>query len=194
MKDLKEKQDMMSDEKIIELYWDRDERAISETDRKYGRYLYAIAYNIVHDHPDCEECLNDTYLEAWGKMPSDRPTFLGAYLSKIVRCLSINRFRSSHREKRGGMGQIIEELKDCIPDVHDVSEELENRLLRDTLNKFILSLDEEKRFVFVRRYFYSDSIEDISRRTGMSIAKIKTMLHRTRRELKTLLEKEELFL
>jgi RNA polymerase sigma-70 factor (ECF subfamily) len=184
----------MEDYQIVELYWARSEAAINESHTKYGRMLFGISFSLLSSREDSEECLNDTYLEAWGKMPSDRPTFLGAYLSKIIRYLSISRFRSSHREKRGGMGQITEELKDCIPDSYDVSEELENRLLRDTLNKFILSLDEEKRFVFVRRYFYSDSIEDISHRTGMSIAKIKTMLHRTRRELKTLLEKEELFL
>ena len=93
-----------------------------------------------------------------------------------------------------GIGQMTEELRECIPDTWSVTSEYENRRLRDTLNKFILSLSEEKRFVFVRRYFYSDSIEDIAKRTGMSVAKIKTMLHRTRRELKILLEKEELYL
>lgn len=184
----------MEDHQIVELYWKRSETAIGESDKKYGRMLFGISLSLLSSREDSEECLNDTYIEAWNKMPSDRPTYLGAYLSKIIRCLSVSRFRSMHREKRGGMGAITEELTDCIPDTASVSAEYENGRLRETLNRFLLSLSEEKRFIFVRRYFYSDSIEDISRRTGMSTAKIKTSLHRIRKELQTLLEKEELFL
>ena len=173
----------MEDYQIVELYWARSEAAINESHNKYGRMLFGISLSLLSSKEDSEECVNDTYLEAWRKMPSDRPTFLGAYLSKIVRCISVTKFRSAHREKRGGAGQLTDELKDCIPDTWSVTSEYENRRLRETLNKFILSLPEDKRFVFVRRYFYSDSVEDISKRTGMSIAKIKTMLHRTRKEM-----------
>ena len=184
----------MEDYQIVELYWERSEKAISESDKKYGRMLFGISLSLLSSREDSEECVSDTYLEAWNKMPSDRPSYLGAYLSKIIRCMSVSRFREKHREKRGGLKQITVELTECIPDGFDPAAEYENGRLRSLLNDFLLSLSEEKRYIFVRRYFYSDDIASIAIRTGMSEAKIKTTLHRIRKELGILLEKEGLFL
>ena len=105
----------MEDHKIVDLYWQRSENAIKETSTKYGRMLDGISYSLLSSREDAEECVNDTYLEAWNKMPDDRPAYLGAYLSRIVRCISIDRFRASHRQKRGEAVELTDELADCIP-------------------------------------------------------------------------------
>ena len=104
----------MEDHKIVDLYWQRSENAIKETSTKYGRMLDGISYSLLSSREDAEECVNDTYLEAWNKMPDDRPAYLGAYLSRIVRCISIDRFRASHRQKRGEAVELTDELADCI--------------------------------------------------------------------------------
>ena len=182
----------MEDSKIIDLYWARKEQALAETDAKYGSYCRTIARNILRNFEDTEECVSDTWLQAWNRMPQDRPAYLGAYLVKIVRALSISRFRSLHRQKRGGAGCLTDELTDCIPDGSDLQAEYENGRLAQTINRFVQSLDEEKQRVFVRRYFFSDSIEEISASMGIGKSKVKTMLFRLRGELKSVLEGEDL--
>lgn len=180
----------MEDYQIVDLYWARSEQAIRESDQKYGRMLTHLSFSMLSSSEDAEECVNDTYLEAWQRMPEDRPAYLGAYLSKIVRCLSVDRFRAAHRQKRGGMGQILEELTDCIPDGNTPMQELENRELAQVLNRFLEELGEEKRRMFLRRYFYSDSTRQIAERLHVSEGKVKTALHRMRNELRERLEKE----
>lgn len=180
----------MEDYQIVDLYWARSEHAIRETDEKYGRLLQSISYSLLSSREDAEECVNDTYMEAWQRMPEDRPIYLGAYLSKIIRCLSVDRFRATHRQKRGGMGQILEELTECIPGGESPQEAYENRELARVINGFLEDLDEEKRRMFVRRYFYSDSVEAIANRLKVSVSKVKTMLFRLRGELKRRLEEE----
>ena len=180
----------MEDYQIVDLYWARSEHAIRETDEKYGRLLQSISYSLLSSREDAEECVNDTYMEAWQRMPEDRPIYLGAYLSKIIRCLSVDRFRATHRQKRGGMGQILEELTECIPGGESPQEAYENRELARVINGFLEELDEEKRRMFVRRYFYSDSVEAIANRLKVSVSKVKTMLFRLRGALKRRLEEE----
>ena len=180
----------MEDYQIVDLYWARSEHAIRETDEKYGRLLQSISYSLLSSREDAEECVNDTYMEAWQRMPEDRPIYLGAYLSKIIRCLSVDRFRATHRQKRGGMGQILEELTECIPGGESPQEAYENRELARVINGFLEDLDEEKRRMFVRRYFYSDSVEAIANRLKVSASKVKTTLFRLRGELKRRLEEE----
>lgn len=180
----------MEDYQIVDLYWARSEHAIRETDEKYGRLLQSISYSLLSSREDAEECVNDTYMEAWQRMPEDRPIYLGAYLSKIIRCLSVDRFRATHRQKRGGMGQILEELTECIPGGESPQEAYENRELARVINGFLEELDEEKRRMFVRRYFYSDSVEAIANRMKVSVSKVKTTLFRLRGELKRRLEEE----
>ena len=180
----------MEDYQIVELYWQRSESAIDETAQKYGGMLARLSHSLLDSSEDAEECVNDTYLAAWNQMPEDRPSYLGAYLARIVRCLSINRFRAAHRQKRGTAQTLTDELMACIPDGTDPQKEYENGLLAASLNRFLGALSEEKRRIFVRRYFYADSIGDIADGMGMSVAKIKTTLFRLRADLKNHLEKE----
>ncbi len=180
----------MEDYQIVDLYWSRSETAIAQTERKYGRMLTSISVNLVPTFQDAEECVSDTYLAAWNSMPDERPVYLGAFLSKIVRRISINKYRDSHASKRGGAGELIDELTDCIPSDYSLESEYDNKRLAEALNTFLLSLDEQKRYVFIRRYYYSDSISDVAKLTGASEGKIKTLLFRVRGELRKFLEKE----
>ena len=131
----------MEDYKIVDLYWARNEQGIAESDRKYGRILRSLSYSLLSSHEDAEECVNDTYLDAWNAMPTARPTYLGAFLSKITRRISIDRFRADHRQKRGGMGAILEELSDCIPSPDTVERDYENKRLTHTLEAFLAKQD-----------------------------------------------------
>jgi RNA polymerase sigma-70 factor (ECF subfamily) len=132
----------MNDDAIVELYWQRDESALAVTQEKYNAYLMKIARNILNNSEDSEESVNDTYLAAWNAMPTDRPTYLGAFLSRITRNLSIDRYRKSHRDKRGGMENLLEELTECVPDTNSVQKEYENGMLADALADEA-ALDEE---------------------------------------------------
>ena len=184
--------DQMEDFKIVDLYWERSERAISETRTKYERMLSGISYSLLRSYEDAEECVNDTYLSAWNSMPSDRPIYLGAYLSKIIRALSIDKFRSKHSKRRGGFEELCEELDECIPDPSSIQAQYENGQLARAINRFIAELPEEKRVIFIRRYFYSDSVEQIAKRMGFTSSKVKTSLFRMREELRQILEKEDM--
>ncbi|MBO5930802.1 MAG: sigma-70 family RNA polymerase sigma factor [Clostridia bacterium] len=178
----------MEDYKIVDLYWERKERAIAETEKKYGKMLHSLSYSLLSSHEDAEECVNDTYLGAWNAMPSARPMYLGPFLSKITRRLSIDRWRRDHREKRGGVLEMVEELTDCIPDSSTPAEEFERGRLRGEINEFLRTLTEEKRVIFVRRYFYAQPVTLIAKEIGVSEAKVKVVLHRLREQLKLRLE------
>ncbi|MBP3370163.1 MAG: RNA polymerase sigma factor [Clostridia bacterium] len=180
----------MEDYKIVELYWARSESAISETKVKYERMLSGISYSLLGTEEDVEECVNDTYLSAWNQMPTDRPIYLGAYLSKIIRALSISRFRSQHRQKRGGLENLCEELDECIPDNCSIEEQYNNDRLTETINRFLEALPEQKRVIFVKRYFYSHSVEQIAKQMRLSPSNVKTSLYRMRESLRQLLEEE----
>jgi len=182
----------MTDEKIIELYWERSEAAIEETDRTYGRYFRSVAYGILWDEEDAKETVNDTYLKAWNSIPPERPNYLKAFLARITRQLSINRLEQNTAKKRGA-GQyelILDELAECIPD-HDNGEDIADMTaLRDTLNRFLRSLPSESRSVFIRRYWHTQPITVIAEECGMSESKVKAMLMRTRNKLKKILNEE----
>lgn len=182
----------MDDGKIVDLYWARDEKAITESQRKYGRMLSSLSYSLLSSYEDAEECVNDTYLDAWNAMPEARPEFLGAFLSKITRRISIDRFRAKHRERRGGMNEILSELDECIPSEDRVERQYENMLLRDEINDFLYSQPKEKRVMFVLRYFYSKSVSEIARQISVGESKVKTTLFRMRKELQERLEEKEL--
>ena len=182
----------MEDYKIVDLYWERSEDAIVETRHKYERMLSGISYSLLNSSEDAEECVNDTYLQAWNQMPTDRPIYLGAYLSKIIRALSISKFRSQHRKKRGGFENLCSELDECIPDSCSIEEQYQSGRLTEIINRFLRELDEEKRVIFVRRYFFSDPVDVIAKRLGISVSKVKTSLHRTREELRRVLGEEEI--
>lgn len=182
----------MEDYKIVDLYWARDESAIAESDRKYGRMLNSLSYSLLSSREDAEECVNDTYLDAWGAMPEARPTYLGAFLSKITRRISIDRYRAIHSDRRGGVENLCSELTECIPDTSTVGEEYESSRLREELNSFLYSCSNEKRAMFILRYFHSMSTLEIAARLSVSESKVKTTLHRLRRDLQKFLEEQEL--
>ncbi len=182
----------MDDRRIVDLYWARDEHAILESDKKYGRMLHSLSYSLLSSREDAEECVNDTYLDAWGAMPTARPEFLGAFLSKITRRISVDRFRKKHREKRGGIDNLTAELSECISGGRTPSEEYDDKRISEQLNEFLYGQPKEKRVMFVLRYFYSSSIDDIADRLGISESKVKTTLFRMRAELKERLEEQEL--
>ncbi len=182
----------MNDNEIIELYWQRSETAISATDKKYGKYCRTISYNILHNSEDSAECVNDTYLHAWKSMPPRRPEKLSAYLGKITRNLSLNRFRRYAAEKRG-FGQtelVLSELEECIPSVQCVEQAFDETVLVEAINRFLREQPEQKRNIFVHRYWYMHPIRHIAETFGMSESKTASLLFRMRNELKAKLEKE----
>lgn len=182
----------MEDEKIIELYFERNESAISETAEKYGNYLYKIAFNILSDKEDSEESVNDTYMSAWNTIPPEKPNVFSAFLSKITRYISLNRYRAKKTEKRGG-GEIdvaFEEIEQCVPDKSDIYDEIETKELAKMISDYLKNLPETERKIFVCRYYYLDSLSDISKQFGFSQSKIASMLHRTRKKILSHLEKE----
>lgn len=182
----------MDDFQIMELYWQRSEEAIVQTEEKYGPYCYAIARNILETPQDTQECINDTWLAAWNAMPPRRPKILATFLGKITRNLSLDRWRSLHRQKRGG-GEValaLEELEGCLSSGDTPEDQLQRKELSQAINAFLATLPQSERQVFLCRYWYLDPIGQISRYTGFSQSKIASMLHRTRKKLAEYLEKE----
>ena len=184
----------MEDSQIIELYFKRKEEAIQETDTKYGSYCFSVAENILHNTEDSEECVSDTWLAAWNTMPPQRPTVLRMFLAKITRNLSFNRFHAEKAKKRGG-GEIhfvLDELAECIATESDTESEYMAKELEQSIRLFVRNLPEREGNVFVRRYWYLDSLADIAKNTGFSGSKVASMLFRLRGRLKKQLIKEEL--
>lgn len=184
----------MDDNGIIRLYWDRNDQAIRATTEKYGHYCKAIAKNILNSEEDAEECVNDTYLNAWNSMPTHWPEQLAAFLGKITRNLSFNKYRHNHAEKRGGgeMALVLEELADCVSDVDDVEKTIDRQELIKAIDRFVRNLPIEKRNLFVRRYWYADSVSDIASGSGMKQGTVSKTLERTRKQLKGIWQKEVL--
>ncbi len=185
----------MEDTHIVALFLKRDECAIRETDRQYRAYLMHIARHILCSRQDAEECVNDTYLRAWNAIPPHEPTRLSAFLGKITRRLALDRYAARTADKRGGntIPVLLDELQDCLPDpTSDIV--TDTLVLRDALNRFLRHLSPESRRIFVRRYWYCDSVRDIAQAFGGSESRIKMNLLRTRRELKLFLESEEICL
>ncbi len=181
----------MDDKQIIELFMERSETAISQTEKKYGKYCYRIACNILNNEQDSEECVNDTYLRAWNAIPPKEPNNLATFLGKITRNLALDRHKYNNREKRGS-GQTVlalDELDQCLPAEKDVEEAVTDRELAAALNSFLAGLPGKKRQVFVRRYWYLSPISEIAKDYAMSQSNTKVMLLRTRKELKSHLEK-----
>ena len=179
----------MTDEKIVSLYWERNERAIAETELAYGRYFHAVAYGILSNHEDAKEMKNDAYLRAWNSIPPTKPRSLKAFLTRIVRQLSLNRLEYKNAEKRIQNTLALDELYDCIGSDGQGSVE-DEVILCDFLNRFLRSLDEVNRIVFLRRYWYLCSVEDIAQGMGFSEGKVKSMLFRIRKKLQKQLQKE----
>jgi len=182
----------MDDNVIVDLYWQRDEFAISETGKKYGSYLTKVAYNILADLEDSRECVNDTYLKAWNSMPMHKPNVLSTYLGKITRQISIDVFRKRKAKKRWCSEYAISlsELEECIPSGNDLEQDFEGAVLAEAINRWLRTLPQEARNAFVGRYYFMDSTKAVASYCNMSESKVKSLLYRTRIELKTYLEKE----
>lgn len=179
----------MDDAAIIELYWARSESAVERTQEKYGARCQSIARNILRSESDSEECVNDTYLRAWESMPPERPAKLGAFLARITRNLALDRLKRRASQKRGG-GQFelaLSELEQCLPSAGDPADGL---ALRELLDRFLASLNTDARVIFLRRYWYMLSVEEIARGLGASRSKVKSSLMRSREKLRAMLEKE----
>ena len=182
----------MEDEKIVALYEERSEEAIAASSQKYGRYCHTIAYNVLYSEEDAEECVSDTWLRAWGAIPPARPESLKAFLGKITRNLALDRYDAAKAKKRGGgeTETAIDELSEILPDESPQSQALEELELTEILNDFLKTLSPEKRKIFMRRYWYMDSVKEISQMYGISESNVKIILFRCRGELKTVLTKE----
>lgn len=175
----------MDDVKIVQLYWDRNEQAIPVTANKYGNYCTSIAINILGNREDAEECVNDTYMNAWNSMPPHRPNILSAFLGKIVRNLSIKRYKHNTADKRGG-GQttvVLDEIAEFVSDTDSVEKEIDHRELVKAIDSFLDRLPTDKRSIFVCRYWYFDSVSDIANRFVMTENNVSVTLNRLRLKL-----------
>ena len=184
----------MDDKAILDLYWSRSEKAISETDAKYGAYCFCIAYNILNNREDSEESVSDTYLAAWNSMPPKRPAVLSAFLGKITRYISLDHWKKRSRLKRGG-GEIdlcLEELQDCVSGQSSAEDAIIRKETLAAVNRFLSTLSETERKVFLCRYWYLDSVKDIAERFGFSPNRTSVLLRRIRQKLNMYLTKEGL--
>lgn len=182
----------MEDRDIIDLFWQRQDIAISAVDEKYHSYCEKIAYNILENREDAEECVNDTWLKAWGTIPPNCPENLAAFIGKITRNTALNYLRDKSRKKRSN-GQVelaLVELEECVPNAQTIELEIESRELSKAINRFLAGLPEGERNVFVCRYWYMEPISEIAKHAGSGEGKIKSMLFRTRKKLKNYLKKE----
>lgn len=175
----------MEDEKIVQMYWNRDKNALTATSEKYGSYCLSIARNILGNHEDAEECVSDTYLHTWNSIPENRPEKLSTYLGRIVRNLSFNLYKKNRREKRGAgqISMVLEELAELIADPAGTEDTWNCKLLSEEINSFLSKLDAEKRMIFVCRYWYADSVKDIAERFNMTEGNVSVILNRLRKKL-----------
>lgn len=176
----------MDDDKIVCLYWNRDETAISATAEKYGKYCTAIAQNIIGKREDAEECVNDTYLHAWNSIPPHKPKILSSFLGKITRNLAYDKYKYNTADKRGGtaISDVLDELAELVSDHEDVEDSLYEQELVSAIDAFLSTLSVEKRIIFVSRYWYTESISDIAVRLGKKEGTVSMTLNRLRSQLR----------
>jgi len=182
---MKERWELMDDSKIVQLYWDRNEQALTATSDKYGNYCISIAKNILGNKEDAEECVNDTYMRAWNSLPPHRPNILSTYLGKITRNLSFNLYKRNTADKRGGgeVPVVLDEIVDLVSDTDDVEKEIDRRELVKAIDDFLGKLPADKRSIFICRYWYFDSISNIASRFGMTNNYVSVLLNRLRLKL-----------
>lgn len=186
----------MKDTDILDLYWARDERAIAETQNSYGKYCYSIAWHILYDKEDSDECVNDTWFRAWNAIPPDRPGKFALFLGKITRNLSLDRWKGKRTMKRGGgeTAAALDELAECVPDGQNIEDTIVAAELERMINDFLHTLPEKDCNVFLRRYWYVEEYSEIAKRYDMNLNTVKTSLFRTRVKLREYLEREGIVL
>ena len=182
----------LSDEQIIELYFAREERAIAETDKKYCQYLHTVAYSILANDQDAEECLQDTYLRVWHAIPPQRPSIFHAFLAKITRNLSLNRLKTANRQKRvpSEASVSLQELEECVSDEDSLARQLQSAAIARAINRYLDGVSDRRMYVFISRYFYALTIPQIAKRLSCSASSVNRELAEIRRELRIELEKE----
>ena len=181
----------MEDAQIVELYWQREEQAIRETDAKYGSFCLKIALNLLSVREDAEETVNDTWQEAWNSMPTQRPTLLRPWLGRVVRNLSIDRWRRDHARKRfDGLTVLLEELEECVPAPRTVEQEIETAELGRIIDRWLGTLGKEDRTLFVRRYWNGETLKDLASGFGIPAKRLAGKMFRLRQSLRTVLEQE----
>lgn len=180
----------LMNDKILDLYWQRDERALEMTADRFGGYCYAIAFRLLGNAEDAEECVNDTYQAAWDSIPPNHPENLAAYLGKLSRRISMKIWRKRDAAKRGKgeMTLSLEELESCIPSSFSMDTQIDKFVLKDTINRYLAGAPRLEREMFVCRYYYGYSVGDLCHKYGFSKSKVESMLHRTRRKLRSVLE------
>jgi RNA polymerase sigma-70 factor (ECF subfamily) len=182
---------ILEDTEIIDLYWERSERAISETDKKYRDRCLYVARSVLNDISDAEECLNDTYLTVWNRIPDERPKYFSSFLYKIIRNHSLNRLRYINgKQRKRDISFSIDELEECVSGSDDVEEKYDESELVNAINEFLENLRTDRRYIFVRRYWYLDSITDIADNCSMSTDNVMAVLSRTRKKLKEHLKRK----
>ena len=179
----------MDDAKIVQLYWDRDEQAIPATADKYGNYCTSIAWNILGNREDAEECANDTYMYAWNSMPPHRPNILSVFLGKLTRNLSLNRYKQNTADKRGGgeVPVVLDEIAELVSDTDSIEQEVDCKVLVKAIDAFLDRLPSVQRSIFICRYWYFDSISGLALRFGMTEGHVSVTLNRLRRKLRNYL-------
>ncbi len=182
----------MEDQHIVELYWQRSEEAIAQTQCKYGSFCLGIAANLLGNGEDAKECVNETLFQAWNLIPPQRPEKLRPWLGRIVRNISISLWRKNHRQKRyNGLDQTLSELEDSIPSSVDIQREIEGAELGEQISRWLSRLSREERILFVRRYWYGVSLGALAEESGFPAKKLAQKMYRLRQSLKSFLEKED---
>ena len=185
----------MEDSKIIDLFFERSEDAIIQTDKKYGKYCYAIAYNILYSEPDSEECVNDTYLRVWETIPPQNPNAFPAYIGRITRNLALNRLEYNKSKKRdSSFDALLDEMQEMIPDESADPQSADEVALREAINSFLRSLEANTRIIFVRRYWYNSTVKDIAEDYSLPVGTVKSTLSRTRKRFREYLQKEGIYI
>ncbi|MBR5309960.1 MAG: sigma-70 family RNA polymerase sigma factor [Oscillospiraceae bacterium] len=182
----------MNDEEIIRLYFCRDEKALSESEKKYGGYCMTVAENVLGNFEDSSECFNSALFNAWNSIPPEKPKNLKIYLAKITRNLAINKLKAEKTQKRGNRAflEVLDEISEAVPSKDNIEDNYIAKELEKSINEFIKKLPEKERNIFIRRYFFFESPEEIGDRYGFSSNRVSVIVHRTRKKLKIHLEKE----
>ena len=191
----KAREGALSDAQILDLYFAREERAIAETDKKYSTYLQTVAYNILLNTQDVEECLQDTYLKTWNTIPPERPGVLRAFLAKITRNLALDRYEKDNRQKRVPAGACVplEEVQDFLPDTADPGDQLQAEEIGRIVTRYLEGVSDRRLYVFVSRYFFALTIPQIAKRLSCSQSLVSKEIAEIKRELRNLLEQEEIY-
>ena len=190
-----ERQAIIEDEQIIELYWQRSENAIQETDKKYGQFLFRIAYNILHDRLDCEECQNDTYLDVWKAIPPTRPTVFPAFITKIMRRIALDRYKEKTAKRRIPSEYTVsmEDIKDTLHSNETVDSEYAAEELGKIISDYVRSLTDRQRYIFIDRFYLAEPVETIAADLAISVPTVYREIDKIKQGLKTYLESNEVY-